>query len=75
MPVTVDWYIKDFLTNIFSLYILAKIIKPNATIINLNEREAKGLADWTIIWPLTNAELQKNTNKNGKKFNIAYIYR
>lgn len=50
-------------------------MKPNATIKNLNESEAKGLADWTIIWPLTNAELQKNTNKNGKKFNIAYIYR
>ena len=50
-------------------------MKPNATIINLNEREAKGLADWTIIWPLTNAELQKNTNKNGKKFNMEYIYR
>ena len=50
-------------------------MKPNATIKNLNESEAKGLADWTIIWPLTNAELQKNTNKNGKKFNMEYIYR
>ena len=38
-----------------------------------NESEAKGLADWTIICPLTNAELQKNTNKKGKMFNI-YIY-
>ena len=65
----------DLLTNIFSLNILAKITKPNATIINLNDREAKGLADWTIIWPLINAELQKNTNKNGKKFNMEYIYR
>ena len=50
-------------------------MKPNATIINLNEREANGLADWIIIWPLINAELQKNTNMNGKKFNIEYIYR
>ena len=50
-------------------------MKPKATIINLNDSEANGLADWTIIWPLTNAELQKNTNKNGKKYNIAYIYR
>ena len=50
-------------------------MKPKATIVNLNDSEAKGLADWTIIWPLTNAELQKNTNKNGKKYNIAYIYR
>ena len=65
---------RDLLTNIFSLNILANIMKPNATIINLNDSEAKGLADWTIIWPLTNAELQKNTNKNGKKFSISCIY-
>ena len=50
-------------------------MKPKATIINLNDSEANGLADWTIIWPLINAELQKNTNKNGKKFNMEYIYR
>ena len=50
-------------------------MKPNATIKNLNEREAKGLADRIIIWAVINAELQKNTNNNGKKFIIEYIYR
>ena len=59
---------------IFSLKKYANNKNPNATIINLNESEAKGLADCTIIWPLTKAELQKKINKNGKKFNISYIY-
>ena len=58
---------------IFSLKKYANNKNPNATIINLNESEAKGLADRTIICPLTKAELQKKTNKKGKRFNI-YSY-
>ena len=75
MPVTQDCKINVLLTKIFSLKAKANNRNPKATITKRNDNEAKGLADWTIICPLTKAELQKKTNKNGKKFNISYIYR
>ena len=68
-----DCKIKELLTNIFSLRIYENIKKPNATIIKRNESEANGLADWTIIWPLTKAELQKKTKNKGKRF-VIYVY-
>ena len=68
-----DCKIKELLTNIFSLRIYENSKNPNATIIKRNASEANGLADWTIIWPLTNAELQKKTNNKGKRF-VIYVY-
>jgi len=61
------------LTKILSLKINANIKKPKATIINLNESEAKGLADRTIICPLTKAELQKKQIKKEKGLTFILI--
>ena len=69
-----DWKINDFFTKIFSFKIKANNKNPNATITKRNDNDAKGLADWTIICPLTNAELQKKTNKKGKMF-VIYLYK
>ena len=63
----------DLFTKIFSLNAKANIKKPKATITKRNDNDAKGLADWTIICPLTNAELQKKTNNKGKRF-VIYVY-
>ena len=69
-----DCKTNDFFTNIFSLKAKPNNKNPKATIIKRNDNDAKGLADCTIICPLTNAELQKKTNKKGKMF-VIYLYR
>ena len=74
MPVTQDCKTNVLLTKIFSLKAKANIRNPKATITKRNDNDAKGLADCTIICPLTNAELQKKTNKKGKMF-VIYLYR
>ena len=73
MPVTPDCKINVLLTKIFSLKAKANNRNPKATITKRNDNDAKGLADWTIICPLTNAELQKKTNKRGNMF-VIYLY-
>ena len=69
-----DCKTNDFFTKIFSLKNNATNKNPKATITKRNDNDAKGLADCTIICPLTNAELQKKTNKKGKMF-VIYIYK
>ena len=66
MPV-IDNCINNFkFTKIFSFIKKENKRKQIATIKNLNDRAAKGLADCTINWPLTNAELHKIMNDNGR---------
>ena len=69
-----DCKTNEIFTKIFSLKNNATNKNPNATIKKRNDNDAKGLADCTIICPLTNAELQKKTNKKGKMF-VIYLYR
>ena len=73
MPVTPDCKINVLLTKIFSLKAKANIRNPKATITKRNDNDAKGLDDWTIICPLTKAELQKKTNNKGKRFVIYFF--
>ena len=74
MPVTQDCKTNVLLTKIFSLKAKANNRNPKATITKRNDNEAKGLADWTIICPLTKAELQKKTNNKGKRF-VIYLFK
>ena len=73
MPVTADCKINVLFTKIFSLKAKANIKNPKATITKRNDNDAKGLDDWTIICPLTKAELQKKTNNKGKRFVIYFF--